>query len=741
MRNIIFVVGLLFPAIIQAQTISGKVTSDKNEPLAGAYVYWEGSSVVVSTNTEGAFEIASNNMHGKRLIASFVGHVADTVDAHNKRKIQFTLKETKTLDEVVVTGQRGGVLISSLKPLKVEQITTTELKKAACCDLAGCFDTQNTVQPQTTNIITNSKELRILGLSGVYNQVLIDGLPMIQGLTYTYGISSIPGTMVDNIHISKGANSVIQGYESISGQINVETKEPAHADRLFLNAYINSYSEKHFNAQYSYRKGKWGNLSAFHTVQPANKIDKDGDSFLDLPLLTRYSLVNKWQYGNENKWGWNSRIGLRFLNESRVGGQELYNSDADKGSVSIYGQSVKINQPEIWTKTAYRFNDRHSIAFLFSGFYQDQESVFGTVDYKAKQANVYGNIQHQMHFGENALTAGVSFRHLNLDETVAFSDTFLHRTYNGKYLREENIPGVFAENTMHLLNDRMALITGVRGDYHNEHGFIFTPRMLVKFDITPQTIVRASAGTGWRTVNLFSENIGLLASSRDIVIQEELQPEKALNLGLNFTQKFHSENEVVSGYFSADYYRTDFSNLISPDYDTDPTKAYVSNYKGESVSNGFQAELNLKLFELYDFKVGYNFLDVFSRDNGEKKILPFNPKHKVLTSFSFKPRSNRFSFDINMHWFGEQRLPNTSSNPVAYQRPGFSEPYTLFNMQFTYNFKKFEIYTGCENIFNYRQNEPIISWQNPFSPYFDTSSAWGPTRGRELYVGVRFRIN
>ena len=261
MKKYIFIVGLLFPFGISAQNILGKVTNDKKEPLIGASVYWLGTTIGVSTGNKGEFEISAKDISNKKLIASYVGHSSDTIENINQTFVDFHLKETKTLNEVVVQGQRDGVIISDIKPIKTEQITQTELGKAACCDLAGCFETQTTVQPQTTNVITNSKELRILGLSGVYNQVLIDGFPLIQGLSYTYGVSSIPGTLVDNIYVSKGANSVLQGYESISGQINVETKEPEKTDRLLLNAYMNNFLEKHFNANYAFKQGKWSNLT------------------------------------------------------------------------------------------------------------------------------------------------------------------------------------------------------------------------------------------------------------------------------------------------------------------------------------------------------------------------------------------------------------------------------------------------------------------------------------------------
>jgi outer membrane receptor for ferrienterochelin and colicin len=740
MKKYIFILGLLFPYGISAQKISGKVTNDKKEPIIGARIYWLGTAIGENTDNLGSFEISAKDISNKKLIASYVGHSLDTIEIINQTFVEFHLQETKTLNAVVVQGQRDGVIISDLNPIKTEQITQTELKKAACCDLAGCFETQTTVQPQTTNVITNSKELRILGLSGVYNQVLIDGFPLIQGLSYTYGISTIPGTLVDNIYISKGANSVLQGYESISGQINVETKDPEKTDRLLLNAYVNNFMEKHFNANYAFKKNKWSNLTTFHTVQPANKIDRDNDNFLDLPLLTRYMLSNKWKYGNEKDWGWNSQIGLRFFNEQRIGGQTFFNPEIDKGSTTVYGQSVNINQPEIWTKTGYRINDKHNIVLFASTFHQQQNSFFGTVKYNAQQTNFYGNIQYELSYAEHDFKTGISYRHLNLNEDIAFTDTLLQRTYDGNYQRLENIPGIFAENTMRFFNDKLTWIAGVRGDQHNQFGFQFTPRTLLKYDIAKKTIVRANVGTGWRTVNLFSENIGLLVSSRDIIFAEQLEPEKALNFGVNLTQKFETKNNNLSGYLSLDYYRTDFQNQIFPDYDSDPTKAIIKNFTGTSVSNGFQAELYLKFYRRVELKTGYNFLDVYREIGETKALLPFNPMHKLITTFSYKPLTNKFHFDINVHWYGEQRLPDTKSNPIEFQRPDFSQSYTIVNAQFTYNLKKFEVYAGCENIFDFRQKQPIISWQDPYSPFFDTSSVWGPTRGREVYVGVRFKI-
>jgi outer membrane receptor for ferrienterochelin and colicins len=741
MKKYILIVGLLFPFVVSAQMLTGKVRNDKKEPLVGASVYWLGTTIGVVTGNQGEFEISARGIANKKLIASFVGHAADTMLIGHEFYVEFKLRETKTLGEVVVQERKDGVIISSFRPAKTEQITQVELKKAACCDLAGCFETQTTIQPQITNVVTNAKELRILGLSGVYNQVLIDGLPMIQGLSYTYGISTIPGTLVENIHVSKGANSVIQGFESMSGQIYVETKDPDKTDRLFFNAYANSFMERHYNAHYAFKKGKWSNLTALHTVQPANRIDRDDDNFLDLPLLTRYMIFNKWKYGNEKEWGWNSKIGIRFLNEQRIGGQTQFDAKRDQGSTTVYGQRIGINQPEIMTKTGYRMNDKHNFVLLASSFHQQQNSFLGTAGYNASQTNFYGNVQYEFSHINYDVKTGISYRHMNLNEDIAFTDTFLLRTFAGNYQRLENIVGVFTESSMRFLDDKLTWIAGIRADHHNEFGLQFTPRTLLKYDVASKTILRGSVGTGWRTVNLFSEHIGLLASSRDIIFTEPLQPEQAINYGINLTQNFETTDDNLRGYFSIDYYKTDFQNQIFPDFDTDPLKAIIRNFRGKSVSNGFQADIYMNVYKRFELKTGYKYLDVYQVIGETRRLLPFNIMHKIMTSVSYKPLNEKFHFDMNVHWNGQQRLPDTSSNPAEYQRPDFSQPFTIVNAQGTYNFGNIEIYAGCENIFDFRQHQPIISWQDPFSPYFDTSSVWGPTRGREMYIGLRFRWN
>ncbi|TAN13688.1 MAG: TonB-dependent receptor [Chitinophagaceae bacterium] len=737
---LIIAIIFLAPFSLSAQVLKGKVVNETNQPLADALLHWLNTDIHATTDKQGEFEINIPAEGKKKLVVSFISYQSDTITLTTDTYVHIKMVPVNQLGEVVVKGVVPGQYISFLNPIKTEVITSAELKKGACCDLAGCFNTNASVQTATTNVVTNAQELRILGLSGVYNQVLLDGFPMIQGLSYTYGISDIPGPLIDNIYISKGANSLVQGYESISGQIDVETKEPDKANKLFLNGYMNTFLEKQFNGYYSYKKNRWGDLIAANMVQPASRFDKNNDGFLDLPLLTRYEVMNKLKFGNEQDFGFSFESGIRLINEQRIGGQINYDVNTDKGKSTAYGEYISYTQPEIWAKTAYRWDESKRMVLYASAFHQNQNSWFGLTNYKALQTTIDTRLQYEWNYKEKSnLKTGISFHYFNLDENISFTQNPLNHTYAGNYEKLEYVPGIFAENTLYFGQDKFTWIAGARLDHHNQFGFIFTPRTLLRYSPVKETSIRGSIGYGWRTANVFSENPSLLASQRDIVFMEPLKPERAVNFGINFTQGFSLTN--IDGTFSADFYRTRFYNQIFPDYNTNPTKVYISNFTGKSISNAFQAEISLNFYKRFELNSSYNYLNVYRMQGKQKQLLPFIPADMILNALSYEPLTNKWHIDANIHWYGKQHLPNTSSNPPEYQRPAVSKPYTTVNAQFTYNFKKFEIYAGCENILDFRQKQPIISWQNPFDPYFDVSSVWGPTMGREGYIGIRFKLD
>lgn len=736
---------LLLSVPLSAQILKGKLFGESGghkEILPGGTVSWLGTTTSVFVKENGVFELPLAGVTDRRIVAAADGFISDTIKVGETAYLSITLRnDARELSGITIKDQRAAY-ISRQEIGKVEVINQRELSKAACCDLAGCFGTQASVQPQTTNVVTNAQELRILGLSGVYNQVLFDGMPMVQGLSYTYGISTYPGTVVDNIYVSKGTTSVLQGYESISGQINLESRQPDKAERLYLNAYANSFGEQHFNANVASaigKKKKWHTLLALHSVQPSAKVDGNKDGFLDLPQLTRYMAYSKWKYGNDKKNGFSTQIGLRIVKEQRTGGQTDYNARTDKGSTKVYGQSVDYNQPEVYTKSTYRFSAKQALSLSLSGFYHDQHSWFGTTQYKGSQQSAYFNLQHEWQWHErHSLKYGISYRYQQLKEVISFSDNTLNRSFAGKYETLLRVPGVFAENTFHWRDDKIMLITGMRVDHHQKWGAYFTPRTMLKYAVNDRHTLRASAGSGWRQVNLFSEQVNLLAGSRDIVFAETLKPEAAINWGLSDTYRF--ETGKMSGTLSGDFYSTHFTNQFFPDYDTDPTKAIIKNFEGISRSNGLQLEASLIFFRQLEFRTAYNYLDVYRVENKAKVNLPFNPRNRMMAAVSYRTKNNRWQADMNAHWFDKMRLPNTLSNPVAYRRLLYSVPYATVNAQLTFRWKTLELYTGCENIANYRQQNPIISSENPFGPYFDLSSVWGPTRGREFYFGVRYSI-
>ncbi len=711
------------------QTFSGRLADERTgEVLPGANLYWMDTTVGTSTDEGGNFELPKTN-ENEWLVISYIGYSNDTLYIGSETGpvlIELELSGGEDLQEVVVQGDRAGTFITN-DVAKVEAITEAELTKAACCDLAGCFSTQTTVQPVTTNVITNAKELRILGLSGVYNQLLFDGMPMVQGLGYTYGVSSYPGTLINTIFVAKGSNSVLQGFEGMSGQINVIPKSPDDTDKLLLNTYLNSHGIHQFNANYATTSKKgWSNLAAAHISRPGFRMDVNEDTFLDRPLIERQVIYNKWMSNQDIEKGWLSQIGVRFWNEQRIGGQTDFKA-SDKGSDSVYGQLINIQQPELYTKTAYRLNAKQQITFIGSTFYHHQDSWFGITKYDANQFNAYANAQFEWQYRDkHNMKTGISYRHSDVSEVVE-DENFRQQNY---------IPGVFAENT--LTFDKLDVITGVRLDIHQEHGTFLTPRALVRYQLTDNTNIRASFGTGWRTALVFAEHPNLLVSSREVIFTETLEPEQTINFGTNITHKQFWDNLVMT--ITADVYHTRFSNQIFPDYDSEPNQAILYNFRGVSASNAAQVDISWKLQDKYEWKLGYNYLDVYRVTNEIKTEQPFNSKHRIVATFSYQPLNKKWHFDTNAYWRGKQRMPNTDAYPTLYQRSAYSPTYVLFNAQFTRSWKKLDIYMGCENILGVRQNDPIMAWQEPFSPYFDTAFSWGPTTRREFYIGARYRI-
>lgn len=727
---------LLFLGNLDAQ-IKGKLTTIEGIPLIGANVVWQNTSIGTVTDAEGKFTITEEGVTDRTLVFSYIGFNSEVLPVGELKYWEIQLVEDYTLAEVEVTSQSKATRYADVAA-KVEVIGTREIERAACCSLAGCFSTNASVNSATTNVVTNAKELRILGLSGVYNQVLFDGMPLVQGLAFTYGASSYPGTMIENIYVSKGTNSVLQGFESISGQINIIPRGPQSTSRLYVNVFGNSFGETQYNVNHMYVKRNWSNFTTAHLTLPAGLIDRDGDNFRDVVKTRRVSLYNKWQYENPDNDRWKAQLGLRFWDEVREGGTLEYKRDEHLGSNTVYGQAVDIQQVDVYGKLNHKFNNQWALTWLNSAFFHQQDSYFGVKRYEAQQTNFTSSLYADFYYADadHNLKFGSSLRHNRMQEDITFLQEIDFLNYDGTYRSDFDIPGFFAENTFNFAP--FTIIAGIRSDYHDNWGWKTAPRLLVRAELPQETDLRFSIGKGFRRVQLFPERINLLAGNRDIIFTEPLAPEEALNVGLNGLKNFHFG--VVDLTLSADAYYIFFQNQVFPDYDQGVGKAFVSNFYDNSVSQSFQFENKWEFYQRIDFKWSYNYLNVYRMVEGVKHALPFVPKHKLLFNASYATKNDKWQFDATYKWFSSQRLPHTHDYPSEYRQPHFSDAYSRVDFQLTKRWPQFEIYGGIENILDFRQEFPIVAYDDPYGPYFDTEFNWGPTKGREFYLGLRYRI-
>ncbi|MCE1165665.1 MAG: TonB-dependent receptor [Bacteroidetes bacterium] len=712
--------------------IYGSGAKDK-ETLEGAVIRWIHTKKGTVTDDKGKFSLSSDGITDKRIIVFYVGYNKDTVDVEGKDYVEVLLKGSFTTQQIVVESEVKSSFIDN-SDKKTEIITQTELKKDACCDLSGCFGKNASVDVAVTDILTNTKELKVLGLEGSYTQVLVDNMPIMSGLVTKFGVTSLPGTLINKIMISKGSNSVMQGYESISGIMNVLLKDFATSDRFLLNGFMNSILEKQVNLNGTAKMKNWSTLASFQTVQESRRVDRNNDSFLDAPLTTRYMFYNKWKYGLKEDDKTNLTFAVKYLDEKRIGGQTNFNYDKDLGSNTVYGQTVNLQNGDLYARWGQKIGEASQMKIFASGSFFNQESYYGITKYNAKQRDGYVNALFEFPvFDKSYLRFGTSYKYQKIDEDIKFLQPS-DKTYAGSYEKYESIPGVFTEASFEFPKLNTAIIGGLRLDFHNKDNTITTPRLLVRHQLTKNTVIRASIGTGFRTVNLFSENANMLASGRNIIVPEELKPEKMVNYGVDVLQ--YITLGALSGNVNFDFYRTEFSNKVVQNYAMNPMAVTIINH-GDAASNVFQVESNLTFFNNLDFKLAYKYIDLYHWHNGVKMEQEFNSKHRVLSSLSYSPRDRNWNVNFTMQWFGKQVLPTTKDYPAEFQRPSESDPYAVVNGQFSKNFRHFELYVGVENLFDFTQTNPIIDPQNPFSKYFDTSYIWGPTNGRTFYLGFR----
>jgi outer membrane receptor for ferrienterochelin and colicins len=748
MKNLISLIVLwVFAATCFSQTvITGKVmeisAESKQGPLPGANVYWEGTQLGVITNEKGEFSIEMpDSLHV--LVASFMGYESQTIHIRNgERYLTFKLKAGKQLDDAEVVIRSSGTDVSLINPKNIQKIGQKELKKAACCNLAESFETNPSIDASFTDAVTGTKQIQMLGLAGKYTQLMQDNVPAVRGLASVYGLEFIPGPWINSIYVSKGAGSVANGFESITGQINVDMKKPGEAEKLFLNGYASNAGRFEFNAVTSHQvSDKWSTAVLLHAKDQQFEFDMNHDGFLDNPITSTYALNNEWYYRSGK--GIQSEIGVSGIQFNSRSGQIAH--EDSHSHHPLYEINTSIERFSGFSKIGYLFpdEDHKSIGLQISGNYYNQESLFGNISYSGNQQSFYANLLFQNELDsldEITYRIGASFQYDKTDET--FNKMLFYR--------EEVVPGMFGE--LNINKTRWSSVLGFRADLHNLYGLLWSPRLHARYSATEKTSFKLAAGKGYRTPNIFTDNVGLLATARVWNINGNstngaygFAMEEAWNIGLNATKEF--KLNYREGNILIDLYRTQFVQQVVVDIDQSAREVNLYNLTGQSFANTAQVEVNYNIMKRTDFRIAYRYVD--TRTDFSKGLLyrPLIPIHRAFANLGYETarkgkQDKHWKTDLTLQWFGKARVPFTAENPEGLKRPEYSPDFFMLNAQVTYVAnKKFEFYVGGENLTNYRQLNPIIDPQNPFDEYFDSSIVWGPIFGVMGYVGFRWTIN
>ncbi len=745
-RLILSVFLILNASILYAQTLKGRVVEQKEEeassegseqnendqliPLVGVNLYWMGTAAGTSTDSQGLFEL--RKVEGvNQLIVQYVGYETDTLSIGDQEEIEIVLNQGRTLEGVTITFREKSITLDPLNPVNTHIMNEDELFKAACCNLSESFETNPSIDVSYTDAVTGTKQIQMLGLAGIYSMITVENMPMVRGLASIDGLTYIPGTWMKSVQVTKGTGSVLNGYESLTGQINVEMRKPMDKEneRLFANVYMNESGRTELNLNLSGKiNDKIASGLLLHSAIRPFETDRNEDSFLDNPTGENLMILNRWQFRSNRFEAQVGVKGIRFNNEAG----QIENESKTGTNTNRYRVSLETDRLELWGKLGYIFPEKpyQSFGLQVSGIHHDNQSTFGPNQYTGKEKLLYSNLIFQSIIGNSAhqYKVGFSFLADNYDERL--NDRLFNRT--------EHVPGIFLEYT-NKSSDDLTVVGGIRADYHNLYGLFFTPRLHARYGIDDKTTVRVSMGRGLRVANIFSENFGMMISSRtpEIITGKPggaygLNPEVAWNGGLNFTRDFMISYR--EGTLSLDFYRTQFDRQVVVDRDSDQDKILFYNLEGESFSNSFQAEVNYELIKLLDMRLAYRWYDVKTTYSGRLMETPFMAKHRAFLNLAYEGLRT-WDFDYTFQWIGSKRIPGPVTDVNNY-----SPDFTLMNAQVTKTLGKLEVYLGVENVLDLRQDNPIIGAGDPFGENFDSAMTWGPIFGRMTYIGARFKL-
>lgn len=712
---------------LQAQTLRGKVENGNHEPLIGATVLEMGTQNGTITDINGKFTLRLSSRESM-LIVSYSGFQSDTVIADLSKEYHIQLKEaTEELDEVVVSA--SSTFMDNLSSMHVEVITEAELTKSACCNLSESFETNASVDVSFTDAISGAKTIKMLGLDGRYVQINRENIPNVRGLNARYGLSYIPGTWIQAIDVGKGAGSVLNGYESMTGQINVELKKPENSEKLFLNGYVNSFGRMELNANHARKiNDRWSGALLVHANYFGNELDKNNDGFMDLPKSRQLNLMNRYKFQSEKM---QTQLGFTVMRDEKAGGQLGFGFGDIPRNTPQYGFQNNTTRIEIFGKTGLLFPQKvyKGWGFIYSASYLDINGGFGRDNYLGTEKTLYGNVIFQNIIGNSfhKYKTGASILYDEFDEV--YVDSAFHR--------KEIVPGLYYEYTFSP-NDQLTLLLGGRADFHNIYGTQLSPRVHAKYQFTESTALRFAIGRGFRTPNAIMENSNILVSSRKLIITERPKHEISWNMGGSLTTALNLGDKKI--ILTSDYFYTTFENQLIYDVDQDPNQLSVYNLQGESYAHSFQVEGSYQFSQNLSAKAAYKFYDVRKTINGQLREIPLNSRDRLFLNVSYATKYDKWEIDYTFHWFGSQRLPDTFDKPETFQRESSSPSYIHMNAQVSRGFRWGNIYLGSENLAGFTQKNPIIDAENPFGNEFDASLVWAPVIGRMVYFGFRYKI-
>ena len=747
MKKIFTSVFILSAALTYAQsTLKGKITDQNNQPIIGAEVFWQSTDISVITNEKGDFEI-ENYQTTSTLGVFYENETITFTELKNEfQNITIQVKDNfgdTALGEVVVK-DRSSSLKKSKLATNMTTMTGKELLKAACCNLAESFETNPSIDVNFSDAVTGNKQIKMLGLTSPYILIAEENIPSVRGASQAFGLSFTPGTWVESIQVTKGAGTVINGYESISGQINTELIKPANDVPLFVNLYGSTDSRFEGNVHLNKKlNDKWSSSLFLHGNARVAKNDMNDDGFLDNPLGHQVNVMNRWQYQNLEK-GLVGFFSARYLNDQKQAGQIDFDKDRDKLTTNYWGSEINTNRVDLSSKIGYVFPEMpyQSMGLQTAFSYHKQDSYFGLNQYDIEQQSFYANYIFSSIISntKNKFSTGASFTYDKFKEFVALPT-------DANYNRVDNSAGAFFEYTFDN-SKNFNMIAGLRADYHNRMGFFLTPRLHTRYTPWNGTTIKASVGRGKRINNIFAENQNLFASSRqfNIIVNGGetygLDPEIAWNYGFSVTQEFKLFGKKAD--VTADFYRTSFENQIVTDIDYSARQVRFYNLEGDSYANSFQFDFNYNPFEHFKIRASYKHYDIETDYANGKLERPLQAKHRFFTNLEYETHEKNgrnWRFDVTYNWIGKQRLPNTSDNLPENQLQEYSNPFGTINFQITRVFsKRFEVYVGGENVSNYQQHRVILGADDPFGSNFDSSIVYAPIFGQMYYAGLRFSL-